>query len=347
MYNDRITVMPVISAAGTAGPPLFVLKWKRIPYRTWLRNGRIVYETPASRLPHKAVVAFRAELGGVDSDNFANWARVFVESIHDLLKEGRKVLVVYDGYRWHLSLRVLEFFHDRNVVLYALPADTSGKTQPLDCVVFGASKRKLNNVFINIGIGSHTELDVFDICSIIREAYHDTFTSGNIKAAFSRSGICPLDMHRLLFVPRPRSPTDSTEIIGCEQLEELFIEKQAELRNAVLGESATLKPHGYVDTSLGKVMTSSIVLSLVKAGANRRKAARNSVNISARKKGLEEARKLRAKRKRAELFSEYVCTRRATLCSETVADYRKRVRLLQVRRAAARYRTASARGQQQ
>ena len=109
------------------------------------------------------------------------------------------------------------------MVVYALPAHTSGKTQPLDCVVFGAFKRKLNNVFINIGMGSNIELDVFHICSIIREAYDDTFTSGNIKAAFKRSGIWPLDMHRLLSVPRPRSPTDSTENIGCEQLKELFI----------------------------------------------------------------------------------------------------------------------------
>ena len=95
-HNDRTTVMPVISAAGTAGPPLFVLKGKQIPYRTELRNGRFVYETPASRLRHKAVVALRAELGGVDSESFANWARVFVESLQDLLKDGRKVLLVYD-----------------------------------------------------------------------------------------------------------------------------------------------------------------------------------------------------------------------------------------------------------
>ena len=101
-YNDRINLMPVISAAGTAGPPLYVLTGKQIPYRTGLRNGRVVYETPASRLPHKAAVALRAELGGVDSDNFANWACVFVESIQDLLKDGRKVLLVYDGYRSHL-----------------------------------------------------------------------------------------------------------------------------------------------------------------------------------------------------------------------------------------------------
>ena len=95
-------------------------------------------------------------------------------------------------------------------------------------------------------------------------------------------------------MPRPRSPTDSTEIIGCEQLEEFFIKKQAELRDVVLGETATLKPHGYVDTTLGEVVTSSNVLSLVRAGENRRKAARNIANISARKKGLEEARKLQS-----------------------------------------------------
>ena len=44
-----------------------------------------MYETSASILPHKAVVALHAELGGVGPDNFANWAGVFVEIIQDLL----------------------------------------------------------------------------------------------------------------------------------------------------------------------------------------------------------------------------------------------------------------------
>ncbi len=71
----RSTMMPVVSAAGDAGPVLFVFKGKSLPYRRVARGGVIVTETFADYLPRGAVVASREDRGGVDSVNFFNWAR--------------------------------------------------------------------------------------------------------------------------------------------------------------------------------------------------------------------------------------------------------------------------------
>jgi len=60
-----------------------------------------------------------------------------------------------------MSLAVLELFQRHNVVVYALPAHTSGKTQPLDVVLFGAFKRALNNVMNEAA--STDNLDNWDV----------------------------------------------------------------------------------------------------------------------------------------------------------------------------------------
>ena len=65
-YQDRINLMPAISASGAVAPCLFVLKGKRIPYKMYQRDGRVVTESPLDKLPRGAVMAMRTQLGGVD-----------------------------------------------------------------------------------------------------------------------------------------------------------------------------------------------------------------------------------------------------------------------------------------
>ena len=72
-------------------------------------------------------MALRLENGGVDTQNFRNWANKLVQFVAELTANDRKVLLIYDGNRANLSLEVLEIFANNNIVVYALPAHTSGK----------------------------------------------------------------------------------------------------------------------------------------------------------------------------------------------------------------------------
>lgn len=65
------------------------------------------------------------------SKKFRNWANKFVEFVADLTANNRKLLLIYDGYRAHLSLEVVEIFANNNIAMYALRAHTSGNTQPI------------------------------------------------------------------------------------------------------------------------------------------------------------------------------------------------------------------------
>ena len=87
-------------------------------------NGQMCTETYASYLPHNSCISLRSELAGVDSANFYEWAKHFVESVRSATTGGRKLLLSYDAYRAHLSVRVLSLYLDHGIIAYALPAHT-------------------------------------------------------------------------------------------------------------------------------------------------------------------------------------------------------------------------------
>jgi len=141
--NNRVTILPAVSASGEQSPALFVFKGVRVPYRSTRHDGVDVVQTYADFLPNESIISRRAEGGGVDGSNFFKWAVVFIEHAKPLTAGGRNVLLIFDGYRSHMTLRVIELFHMNNVIVCALPPHTSGKTKPLDVTVFSVFKKQL------------------------------------------------------------------------------------------------------------------------------------------------------------------------------------------------------------
>ena len=101
-------------------------------------------ETIGDYLPHFSHVFMREEGGGIDKRIFIKWASLFVKKVRDLTLNDRKVLFLYDGYRSHISYEALKILDDGNVIAFALPAHTSGTTQPLDVGIFGPYKANIN-----------------------------------------------------------------------------------------------------------------------------------------------------------------------------------------------------------
>ena len=85
--------MAVINADGETGPPLFVFKGVRLPYRVVLGAGGEEVQTYATYLPREARVAMREQKGGVDSEKFYRCGLQFVDSVRDLTAGNRKVLL--------------------------------------------------------------------------------------------------------------------------------------------------------------------------------------------------------------------------------------------------------------
>eukprot|EP00171_Calliarthron_tuberculosum_P006070 IDg6070t1 len=340
----RSTMMPVISAAGEAGPVLFAFKGSTLPYREVVCGRDVVVETLADRLPRTAVVTTRAECGGVDSGNFYLWATHFVAFIAPLTAGGRKVLLLYDGYRAHMTLRVLELFDRHNIVAYALPAHTSGKTQPCDVVLFASYKAKLREALVSaVREGTADKIDVFEYCALMRAAYEEAFTSKVIKSSFLRAGVWPLNPSRLLSAPLPRSANDVGNIIGVEEIRALYEEKTRAARAAVLGSDARVLSCGYLDTSNGLVLTSARAMELARKKMQHDKARRKEKEMATLRKDLNAARRKHAEKVDIDLRRQASWRIRAFLAGVPENMFRASVRPLAERRAIAKLRTASRR----
>lgn len=121
----------------------------------------------------------------MESKNFADWAAEFVFSVKVKNKNRRKVLLTYNGYRSHISLRALKILKEAGVMAYCLPAHTSGNTQPLYVGLYGPFKNYLNTeVYDAQQSRSEGEFDQFDLLHMICRAYEKAFTVPKVVRSF-------------------------------------------------------------------------------------------------------------------------------------------------------------------
>ena len=241
----------------------------------------------------------------------------------------------YDGYRAHLFRSILELFDRNNIIVYVLPAHSSGKTQPLGIVLFSVFRNRLQDAVNSCAaVGSGQVYDVFDLCSLIRHAYDKAFTVSIIQLSFHRSGIWPFDPKKPRSVPRPATAEPDANTVSVEELCSAFEEKQKAVRTAILGPDATITRSGFIDTSKRSVVTSSRDLEL----ARDLKKFQDAAAEEARKRARQDRRALSAAEEARHYRNERVrgC---AALSGKGVEEFSRNMRSMSERRAVARMRT--------
>ena len=216
-------------------------------------------------LPYRSLSLTHEKNGGIDTPRFLDWGYLFVEHVEPLKREGRKLLLIYDGYRALLYLAVLDLFHKNNIIVYVLTFHTSGKTHPLDVILFSVFQKCLQDPVTSCAPpGGEWQYDLFGFCALIRDAYYRAFTVHNVQASFRRSGIWPFDPTKLLSTPRPITSHENSVIMTAEELFVAFEEKQEEMQDTVLGSDSRITRSGFIDTTKGAVVTSTKALELAR-----------------------------------------------------------------------------------
>lgn len=118
-YDNIITMMPTISAFCSIGPRVFLFKGGRIPFKNVLRHETLISETSLFVILRGSLVALHEECRGVDQTNFLDWALHFANTVKYLRSNEMRVLNIYDAYRCHLFIDVLDLFHRSNIIVYA------------------------------------------------------------------------------------------------------------------------------------------------------------------------------------------------------------------------------------
>ena len=339
---NRITMMSVIFANGEAGRSMFVCKGKHLKFRTTVVDGKPVVETLADCLPRGSIVTMRENVAGVDSYNFIEWAKLFVVDVKDLTMNNRNVLLVLDGYRSHMTYQALRILQTGGVIVYALPAHTSGYTQPLDVSVFGPFKESLRASVEGLASPCvRNKYDIFDYLKIMREAFSLAFTRRNILSGFAEAGIWPLHAPALLSRPLPESARNRGRILTVDELADLFELKRSERRNG-LGLRPRMMANGYLDTSAGLVLTTTSAMALVYGKFKRDRAKLDAQQRCERKR--DEADKIVYARTRETRISD--CMPRAQWRTATYGEPLILPRPIRIWRQIAKNRAASRRRQE-
>lgn len=146
-----------------------------------------------------------------------------------------------------------------------LPSNTSGKTQPLDVVLFKVFKIRLQDAFRTCAApGRGKQYDIFYLCSLIAHAYDRPFTVHRIHASFPRSVIWPLDPMKLLNVLSPSIAGSAANILSPEDRYDAIQNMKEWMADEVSGSDAIIVRSAFIHASRGSVVTGGKALGLAR-----------------------------------------------------------------------------------
>lgn len=259
-----VTMMPVI-AVDVSAVTIWIVFWaSHIPFRHVVANGITKIDWYQEWLPRGALVKVRQNIVSVDSTNFSFSALRFVRLFKDWHGLNSKVLLVFDGYRSHMSLEVHELFKSNEIIAYALPSQTGGKTQHFDTALFGTFKQALNQFF---RASMDPERDgvwpTYDFCSILKTAYDNSFTPSNIRSSYRCVAIYPTDLARFLSMPLHAAAECPSEIETVMQMKLMMQGNHCQFPSPTSGLDPQIGSSELIDTQNCSVLTSVLVMQLM------------------------------------------------------------------------------------
>ena len=175
------TVIGCGNAVGMAVPPFFIFKGQR------MRQEFLSGCTPGTG---GAV----SESGWSNSYIFERYLKEHFIKYSVPATSNEPVLILYDGHKSHVSLSLIQWAQDHNIILFVLPAHTSHILQPMDVGCFGPFEKILNGMrHTHMRHHATTGIDKYALCEIACKAYTIALTPNNLQASFRKSGIYPLD----------------------------------------------------------------------------------------------------------------------------------------------------------
>lgn len=188
--RESTSVLACVAADGSYLPPFIIFK------------GAAVQARWTSEEAYPGTVYSVSTNGWMEEPQFFNWFdKVFIKWVQDLREKqnlpDEVALLLYDGHKSHISLRIIEHAIQNKVVLVKFPSHLTDKIQPLDKSVFGPVKTCWEKKLIaygkkQMGLGAG-RLKKNQFAALLGEVWQEAFTDKNIKSGFVTSGIFPVD----------------------------------------------------------------------------------------------------------------------------------------------------------
>ena len=106
----------------------------------------------------------------------------------------KPILLLYDGHRSHIFISLIQWARQKNIMLFVLPPHTNYLLLPLDVVYFGPFEKSIStgsSLFMRLSVGR--SVTRYDICRLACKVYGVAPRSQNLRPAFRKTGIYPLN----------------------------------------------------------------------------------------------------------------------------------------------------------
>lgn len=134
------------------------------------------------------------------------YRRVFDPQTKDRANHRPRILI-NGGFAPHESLEVLQFCHDKNIILCRLPSHTSHKLQPCDVAVFGSLKTAYRALVEELERGGAKTIGKQHFTLPYDQARHAALTPHNIKSGWAKTGLYPFNPNKVLQdIKKPLAP---------------------------------------------------------------------------------------------------------------------------------------------
>lgn len=181
--KEAITVLLVFSAAGGTAFPMVVFPYIRPP------------ASVVKTIPEKWYLG-RSETGWMRSEVFYEY---IVNGVNEWILMNnipKPVILFIDGHKSHLTLHLSKWCDENDIILYALPPNTTHIMQPADVSVFKPLKtqwKKTVRDWQSKPENSNKVLNKNSFCPLLQECLESPFLPQSIINGFKRCGIYPLD----------------------------------------------------------------------------------------------------------------------------------------------------------
>ena len=176
--KSQITVVACVSATGQCLPPMIV--WARKTMTPNLAVG----EVPGT-------VYGVSDKGWMDQHLFKLW---FERHFLRYAPAVRPLLLLLDGHSSHYCPETIQLASEEDVILFALPPNTTHLTQPLDKGVFGPCKIHWRRVCHDFRVSHLGQVvNIYNFSKLFSKAWIESMTSVNITSGFKTTGIYPLN----------------------------------------------------------------------------------------------------------------------------------------------------------
>ncbi|GAB0091760.1 HTH CenpB-type DNA-binding domain [Sergentomyia squamirostris] len=177
--GNSITIVGIINAVGDYIPPIYI--FPKVRESSNFMEGAL-----------EDSVGFFNKSGYMTTDLFLQTLKIIKDNANPTLVN--PILLILDNHSSHLGFKGLEFCRENGIVMLTLPPHTSNKTQPLDRSVYGPFKAYCSqdiNAWMKTNPGLKIKIDI--LARVSSNALKKSFTSKNIQAGFSKTGIYPFD----------------------------------------------------------------------------------------------------------------------------------------------------------